>query len=480
MVSKLTGLLGRISLSQHFALVSTLSITALAALLRFLNLSNPPVLVFDETYYVKDAYTLGLFGSERVWPENANPDFEAGDPSRYTTDPSYVVHPPLGKWIIWLGLNLFGVENSFGWRFSTALIGTLAVPLVILIARQLTRSPMFSAVAGLLLAIEGHSIVLSRTAILDGILTFFVLVSFLFLIKAIQAQRKRILAGFLSPSISAWMIGLGISLGMAGGVKWSAAYFLAVFGLLSFFLDWQVRARSGNPRSGAVWQGLVNALVLGISSIGTYLLTWTGWILNQDSWGRSFNENWLISLVDYHRQILDFHTGLSKDHPYQASALEWLINLRPTAFYFEEQAGGCLGSDECVVAITAMPNLVVWFGGLLAILWLVRNRLRTLEAQLVVAGFAAAWLPWLLIPERTTFQFYAVVISPFFVLALTLALQHYLRRGYLLKTFELREKRITGLVLLALVVAIFYLPLWTGLPVPYPFWRLQLFLPLWI
>ena len=133
-----------------------------------------------------------------------------------------------------------------------------------------------------------------------------------------------------------------------------------------------------------------------------------------------------------------------------------------------------------MVAITAMPNLVVWFGGLLAIFWLVRNRLRALEAQLVVTGFAAAWLPWLLIPERTTFQFYAVVISPFFVLALTLALQHYLRRGYLLKTFELRAKRITGLVLLALVVAIFYLPLWTGLPVPYSFWRLQLFLPLWI
>jgi 4-amino-4-deoxy-L-arabinose transferase-like glycosyltransferase len=132
------------------------------------------------------------------------------------------------------------------------------------------------------------------------------------------------------------------------------------------------------------------------------------------------------------------------------------------------------------VAITAMPNLVVWFGGLLAMIWLIRNRLRSIQAQIVVASFLAAWLPWLLIPERTTFQFYAVVISPLFVLALTLALQYYLRRSHLLGNREFREKRITGLIVLATAVAIFYLPLWTGLAVPYPLWRMQLFLPFWI
>ena len=480
MVSKLTKLIGRVSLSKNFMLISTLLITALAGLLRFLNLANPPALVFDETYYVKDAYTLGMFGSERVWLENANPDFESGDLTGFTTDPSYVVHPPLGKWIIWLGLNIFGADSSFGWRFSTALLGTLAIPLIILIAKELTRSSVFSAIAGFLLAIEGHSIALSRTAILDGILTFFVLLSVLFLIKAVQAQRKRILAGNLSTSVSSWIIALGISLGLAGGVKWSAVYFLAVFGFLTLLLDWQVRARSGNPKAGSFSQGIVNAIVLAVTSIGTYLVTWSGWILNQDSWGRQLGDNWFVSLISYHRQILDFHTGLSKDHPYQASALEWLVNRRPTAFYFEEQVGGCLGSDECVVAITAMPNLVVWFAGLFAMIWLVRNRLRSFEAKVVIASFAAAWVPWLLLPERTAFQFYAVLISPFFVLALTLVLQYYLRRGYLLKVSELREKRVAWLLLAAAVVAIFYLPLWTGLPVPYLFWRLQLFLPFWI
>jgi dolichyl-phosphate-mannose--protein O-mannosyl transferase len=460
--------------------VSALAITALAALLRFLNLSNPAALVFDETYYVKDAYTLGLFGSERVWPENANEEFESGNLSVFTSNPSYVVHPPLGKWIIWLGLCLLGAESSFGWRFATALLGTLAVALIILIAKELTQSSLFSAIAGFLLAIEGQAIVLSRTGILDGILTFFVLLATLLLIKAIQAQRGRILEGIIGTHFSGWILLLGVALGMGASVKWSAAYFIVAYLPLTIWFDWRSRARSGYVASGAFIQGLFNTAVIAISSVGTYLLTWSGWILNQDSWGRQQGDNWLFSLFTYHRQILDFHTGLTKDHPYQASALEWLINRRPTAFYFEEQAEGCLGSDECVVAITAIPNLVIWFGGLLATLWLFRNLLGRQSTQLVLTSFATAFVPWLFLPERTTFQFYAVLISPFFVLALTLALQHYLKRSYLLQNREVREKRIALLLLGAAGVAIFYLPLWTALPVPYVYWRLQLFLPFWI
>jgi dolichyl-phosphate-mannose--protein O-mannosyl transferase len=127
-----------------------------------------------------------------------------------------------------------------------------------------------------------------------------------------------------------------------------------------------------------------------------------------------------------------------------------------------------------------MPNLVIWFSGLIALLWLIKNRRRSQSAQLVILGFIAGWLPWVFFLERTAFQFYAVALVPFLILALTLALQHYWRRGFLLRVEALREKRITGLLLLAAAVAAFYLPIWIGLPVPYDFWRLQMLLPIWI
>lgn len=461
--------------------MSTLAITALAALIRFSNLSNPASLVFDETYYVKDAYTLGLFGSERIWPENANESFESGNPQVFEAAGSYVVHPPLGKWIIWLGLSIFGVENSFSWRFSTALLGTLSVLLVIAIARLLTKSSAFAAIAGFLLAIEGQSIVMSRTAILDGILTFFVLAGFWLLILADQSWRAR-LRTHAGIAIQPWLIALGATMGLAGSVKWSALYFLIAFGLYTFWSDWQTRKKLGLNRFAAIGQGLVNAITLALTSFAVYLTSWLGWIFDPSAWGRQLAENWWSSLWSYHLQILEFHANLESNHPYESNAFAWLINLRPTAFYFEQFEGSenCGWLDSCTVAITAMPNLLIWFGGLLAILWLAKNRLHTQQAQLVLLGFIAGWLPWTFFLERTAFQFYAVVISPFFVLAITLALQHYWKRGLLLKVQPLRSKRITAFLLASSLLALFYLPLWIGLPVPYELWRLQLLLPIWI
>jgi len=480
-VSALAKLFSRVSQHPNFAAVSTLAITALAGIIRFSNLANPGSLVFDETYYVKDAYTLGLFGSERSWPENANQSFESGNPNVYESTGSYVVHPPLGKWIIWLGLSIFGVENSFSWRFSTALLGTLSVVLVIAIAKLLTKSAAFAAIAGFLLAIEGHSVVMSRTAILDGILTFFVLLGFLLLILADQAWRRR-LRRQQSILIQPWLIAVGVVMGMAGSVKWSALYFLVAFGLYTFWSDWRTRKNLGLNRFAAIGQGFINAFTLAISSFAVYLASWFGWIQDEAAWGRQLADSWWRSLWSYHLQILEFHANLQSDHPYESNAFSWLLNLRPTAFYFEQFEGSenCGLLNSCTVAITAMPNLLIWFGGLIALAWLAKNRLKTPAAQLVLLGFLAGWLPWVFFLERTAFQFYAVLISPFAVLALTLALQQYWRRGLLLRVQPLRTRRMTGFLLAASVLAVFYLPLWIGLPVPYEFWRLQLLLPIWI
>ena len=481
MVSALAKLLSRVSQHPKFAAISTVAITALAAVIRFSNLANPTSLVFDETYYVKDAYTLGLFGSERTWPENANQSFEAGDPDVYESTGSYVVHPPLGKWLIWVGLSIFGAENSFSWRFSTALLGTLSVVLVIVIARLLTRSAAFAAIAGFLIAIEGHSIVMSRTAILDGILTFFVLLAFLLLLLADQSWRKRLRTSD-GLTFQPWLIALGIVMGMAGSVKWSAIYFLVAFGLYTFWSDWRARSNLGLNRFGAIRQGFLNALTLAISSFVVYLISWLGWISDASAWGRQLSDNWWSSLWSYHLQILEFHANLQSDHPYESNAFAWLLNLRPTAFYFEQFEGSqyCGMLTSCTVAITAMPNLLIWFGGLLALVWLAKNRSKMPQAQLVLLGFIAGWLPWVFFLERTAFQFYAVVISPFFVLALALVMQHYWRRGLALKVQPLRTRRITWFLVAAGLLAIFYLPLWIALPVPYEFWRLQLLLPIWI
>jgi dolichyl-phosphate-mannose--protein O-mannosyl transferase len=470
-----------VALSKNFGWLSTLLLTILGAILRFGNLANPKQLVFDETYYVKDAYTLQLFGSERNWEADPNPAFESGDLTGYLDSAAYVVHPPIGKWLISLGMQLFGADSSFGWRFATAILGTLAIPLIILIAYKLIGSKVFAALAGLFLAIDGQAIVMSRTAILDGILAFFVLLAFYLLVVDDNRFRKRLSQKAIRLSFRPLLFLMGIVLGLAAGTKWSGLYFVAAFGLYTFLVDLYQRQKLGRQPAWAFAQGFINALTLFVGTVGTYVLGWLGWILGSDGWGRNAKSNWWESLWSYHQNAFTFHTGLSSPHPYQANALEWLVLVRPTAFYFEKSED-CGQLEFCTAAITALPHPLIWFAGISAIIWLLFRFFRTFDktAGLILVGFLAGWAPWLAYLTRTTFQFYTVVVTPFLILALVYALYRYRRRGFVLGRLEARERTLVLFVFLSIVLAVYFSSLWMGFEVPYWIWRIQMWLPNWI
>ncbi len=181
------------SLRVWFWLVPALT-SLVGGILRFVRLDNPHSLVFDETYYVKDAYSYLVSGYERRWPDKANDSFNAGNPAILLDSPEYVVHPPVGKWMIAGGMWLFGSDNPFGWRFGAALTGTLSVLLLTLIALKLFRSLPLAAAAGLLLAVDGHHLVMSRTSLLDIFLMFWVLAAFGALLLDRDDGRRRLAA----------------------------------------------------------------------------------------------------------------------------------------------------------------------------------------------------------------------------------------------------------------------------------------------
>jgi dolichyl-phosphate-mannose--protein O-mannosyl transferase len=129
-----------------------------------------------------------------------------------------------------------------------------------------------------------------------------------------------------------------------------------------------------------------------------------------------------------------------------------------------------------------MPNPLIWWGGVLAVFWLMLHFLRRFElgAGMIAVGFLSGWAPWLAYLGRTTFQFYAVVISPFLVLALVYALHRFWRVGITQFRRPQRERAIAIFVLVALGLALFFATLWMGIPVPYWWWRIQMWFPFWI
>src|ERR1700733_7994474 len=186
-----------------------LLVTAFGGFLRFNRLSVPRALIFDETYYVKDAWSILHHGTEWVMastpndPNLANQLIQAGHTNIFATCThamyvgdqcgEYVVQPELGKELIAIGEAMFGL-NSFGWRFSSAVFGTLAILLISRIARRMTRSTLLGCIAGLLMSLDGLEFVLSRTGILDIFLMFFVLAAFGSMVIDRDVSRERLAA----------------------------------------------------------------------------------------------------------------------------------------------------------------------------------------------------------------------------------------------------------------------------------------------
>lgn len=472
-------------------------VLAIAAFTRFFNLATPHRLVFDETYYVKDAFTLGIAGHELAWKTDPNPLFEAGKLNQFTQDPAFVVHPPLGKWLIWLGMQLLGADSSLGWRFSVALLGVASVGLLIAVANKLFGSMRWALVAGLLLAIDGLAIVMSRTAILDSMLGFFVLLAFWFLL--LDRERSRLGSSWRRP----WLLWMGLALGAATSVKWSGAYFAV------FFLAWIVVADALTLRrlgdgSHSRWIGrsVLRALTTGILVAPivfiSYVVSWTGWLVTLGGYDRSFADtpanrwtglfswvpNPLQSLWRYHLEQYGFHVSLRTPHSYASSPLTWLFNLRPVAFFYEGNdfgKNGCGFAGGCSSAVTALANPLIWAAATAALGFAIYRavKYRDSVAGLVLLGVGAGYLPWMLYLNRTVFQFYCVAFEPWLILGITYALAHYWRT----RELEHRPSALKWIRLfigLAFGLSVYFYPIWSGMTVPYWFWAAHMWLPSWI
>ncbi|MRG60865.1 phospholipid carrier-dependent glycosyltransferase [Agromyces sp. CFH 90414] len=484
-------------------------VTLLAAALRFWGLGHPQQVVFDETYYVKDAWTLWQNGYESTWPEGSDEAFADGDSSGFSDDPSYVVHPPLGKWLIGLGMAAFGTGDAFWWRASTALAGTIAVFVVTMLARRFTGTTVVAVIAGLLFAVDGNAIVMSRVALLDNWLMLWCLLGVWFVVldrdRSWRLLEHRLASAAAEgrepgygPALWArlWVFAAGAAFGAATAVKWSGLWFLAAFGLYLVVADALARRRAGVPFwiTGALLkQAPISFLLLVPVAGAVYLASWAGWILTDGGYARDWADDpanrasgffewvplWAQSLWHYHQSAYSFHIGVHGDHPWQSNPLTWLFMIRPTNMYYRD-VEGC--GDTCAESIIGLGNPLIWWAAAVAVIYLVIRLVRFREWQVgvVLLGLAAGYLPWLGYLDRTVFQFYSIVFQPYLVLALAIAIGIVLGRRD--DATWRRERGIaTVAVFLVGVIAVsaWFYPIWTGMPIDPVFRRLHFWLPSW-
>lgn len=475
-------------------------VTVFGGLLRFGNLRTPFALVFDESYYVPDAYAILRYGAEQnVSSQAASILLGGGQPTGlFLPGGEFAAHPPFGKMQIAVGEWLFGLD-PFGWRFATAVAGTLSILLLARIARRLTGSTWLGCAAGLLLALDGLEFVMSRTAMLDIFVMFWSLASFGCLLIDRDRTRDRLAAQPGAPlGIRWWRIAAGVCLGLAVSSKWNGLYYLAGFVPLVMAWDWGARraAGPGRPRAATVLRdGIVTLASLWLAAAVAYLVTWTGWFVSVDGYDRHYAATHgvripvisaLYSLYAYQRHMLAYGLGLRASQTFQSQPWTWLGLKQPVRFYYAAPPYGVLGChvlSGCVQDVLAVGTPVLWWATLpalaiLAVWWIVRRDWRA-AAVLVAAG--AGWLPWFVLAARPQFSYYAVSFEPFLILALVLC------AGLLTGppgagTLRRASGTVITLAFLAAVaVNFFYLyPVLSGQAISHAAWLARMWWPNWV
>lgn len=454
-----------------------MAIGGLALGLRLWGLGQLHTLVFDEVYYVPFA----LDYLDHI------PRFDA--------------HPPLGKYLIALGIWLsrgpaawlnwppIAVDDQtispLSFRWLNAVVGA-TVPLVAAwLGLQLSaayprqRRVGFSLMVALLLSLEGLTLVESRL----GLINLFGL--WLGLVGQccwLQGQRSP-----LNPKPSRlWALAAGVCLGAAISVKWNfAGFWLAV--VLLELGHWQPQPVAKPPTS-QVGARLVALILVPLITYGLLWLPHLG--LAQ------------VSLLGVHQQLWRYHQSLDGGnavHPYCSSWYTWPLLLRPVAYFYQvvgitppNTILNPVDNPGTIYTLHALGNPVLWWLSTAAVLALLlgyggksiaklaqshrsqghRSQGRSQPvASFILVNYAAHWLPWAWV-NRCTFLYHALGI----VVLSTIALAWLLSRWWLDPRY-----RVWGWVVLGAIALSFWfwLPLYLGLPLSTEALQRRWLIPSW-
>lgn len=400
--------------------------------LSYVNYAKPPNEIFDEVYFARAAEEY--LRNQRIY-ENT--------------------HPPLAKLIVTLSTMLFGGlargDNAAGWRFLDVAFSALAVAVLYALARRITGSTLFAALAALFFVFDGMHFVQSRIATPEGIVVFFSL-------SALYALYRF------------WVVPSGLAIGALIACKWYGVMMLGVALAASLW------------RKPAGWWNLLLFGAIFATSASVYSLSWVPDLVRQSPDPGEIHT--VGDVFERQASMYHYHSTLPATHPYSSKWWEWPLDYVPIAYYYQDHRTDTSNARGCCIAeITSMPNPIgMWFGllavpliGVLA--WRERNR----GYALIVATYALQWLPWAQSP-RISFEYHFYVDVPIIALCNAIALQRLVQWAQGRDTMSRRLALCTaGAAACAIAGAfIFFYPVLAAVPLTYEAWHERMWLPTWI
>lgn len=377
-------------------------------------------------------YHLG-FPPDRTWDEIYFPAYA----SDYLNGvPFFDLHPPLGKFIIAIGILIFG-DDPLGWRIMPAVAGIALVGLAGALGLRFTGQRVGALLFAALMAAEVMFVSQSRLGLMDGMLVLFMLAT---LLAALWTERREQVI---------WVV---VLLGLTIAIKW-AALMVAV------------------PAGYVLWRkGLFRQFFGGmyVSVIVYVAIVYAGQIINPTGAGEQFNgtggisaiwNRWIL-LVNWHEQAFA-NLSMGTANTESSAWWTWPLLLYPIRMFRDDAPAGGLHY------IYAIGNPIIWWSATLAVVasvaelarrvLLLRENIADHPLVPVVLGYAALLLPWTL-TSRLPYLYNYLPVYAFALLALVWWGAWVWGRG------AWGRWAVVAFGVCAVAVGIFYLPLVMGLP----------------
>jgi dolichyl-phosphate-mannose-protein mannosyltransferase len=459
-------------------------IIAFAFFTRIARVHLPEKYVFDEVYHALTAKLIS---------RNDPRAFEWWNPAIEKDTAVDWLHPPLAKYTQAFFIGTFG-ENTFGWRISSVLFGTLVIIAVYKLSEELFADKNLSLLAAFLASLDGLLLVQSRIAMNDIHVTFFILLTLIFYLRYRKLPTKKLL--FL----------VGLSAGLAIASKWSGVFVLLIV-LFWEKIDFLKKLRAPKQtlkKHIKHWFLIFFALI--VLPIAVYVASYAqmfsqGKTLFCNQQAAIRNEcyfekiqigpwqwqGYISHFSELHRQTWHYQTNLKATHSYQSRPWQWVFNLRPV-WLDVDYGGNKIGN------IYAQGNTALFLLGDLAILtsllsftlviikklapqllkkFKLKKAALKIPFNLIILLFAyfMVWLPWQLSPRIMFFYHYTPAVP---LLAIILA-YWLIRLNRVTIKIGKNKKYPLGKILLSLSLLacalnfIIFYPNWTLISVPKEF-----------
>lgn len=408
---------------RTFSLIFIVILTLFSLFIRSYRVTEPGYYYFDEVYHAVTA---------KAYADNNSDAYNPFAPAPKEGTAYDWLHPPLAKLIQAGSIKMFG-DIPIGWRLPSVIFGTAIIPATFALSFILF-GPAVAVFASTVIAFENLTFVMSRITMNDVFLTFFVLVSFVFVTLYLKLYKTK------------YLIASAVFLGLSIGSKWTGAYAILVIFITVLFAQIKNHRLSANL--------LFIIIIPSIMYLASYGQFWV-----QGHTMRDF--------VDLHKQIWWYQNRHDLKHSYGTTPLycvpeglnepktwcPWALNVRGVYFSYEEYG------DNLAGYIYALGNPLIFWGGVIAVSYMVGKFIdeKNKKVLLVIVAYSIFWVPWVFSP-RIMFLYHYLPAIPFLAISLGVALGD---------IFKSRLKYLSVLILLIFIAAFFYFyPISSGWPIP--------------